>query len=398
MNVSRSEPAAAAGDLHPPDGRHTPEPGTTERTFNGIEVMSSTSTKRLPAPERIPITLIGGYLGAGKTSLLNHLLTHVDGERIAVLVNDFGALGLDAALVARRDAETVTLTNGCVCCSIADDFGAALDALIRSPEPPSRIVVETSGVAETGKTARYAGGWPSARLDAVLTMVDLETIRTQAQDRFVGDLVLRQIDAADVIVANKSDRVDSPTRRATTRWLARRAPRSALVETCHGRVAPAIVLGVGPRTPEVFELPPTPLPHAPGAASQDDGVGVSATRDHENIPIVRVTCRSQEPYMRGALTAALDALPSAVVRFKGVVRLRECPDQPYVLQGVGRRWSLEPAPPQVSTSLGVDDGSAIDFLGVGPAPPIQSALRRLDAMGQSFEVPLSSHPPVRSRR
>ena len=200
-----------------------------------------------PATERIPVTLIGGYLGAGKTSLLNHLLTHAGGERIAVLVNDFGALGLDAALVARRDADTVTLTNGCVCCSIADDFGAALDAQVRADEPPERIVVETSGVAEPAKTARYASGWPGVRLDAVLTVVDLETVRARAKDRFVGDLVVRQIESADLIVANKSDRVDASTRQSAARWLARRAPRAAQIETSHGRVAPAVVLGVDVR-------------------------------------------------------------------------------------------------------------------------------------------------------
>ena len=206
--------------------------------------------------DRIPVTLIGGYLGAGKTSLLSHLLNHAAGERIAVLVNDFGALGLDDALVARRDAETVTLTNGCVCCSIADDFGAALDAQIRSPEPPGRIVVETSGVAEPGKTARYASGWPGVRLDAVLTVVDLETIRTQAKDRYVGDLVVRQIESADLIVANKSDRIDAPVRRSTTEWLVRHTPRARLVETRHGRIAPTVALGVGLHDPDPRTAPP----------------------------------------------------------------------------------------------------------------------------------------------
>ena len=358
--------------------------------------MTAAMSERSPALERIPVTLIGGYLGAGKTSLLNHLLTHVGGERIAVLVNDFGALGLDAALVARRDAETVTLTNGCVCCSIADDFGAALDAQIRSPEPPSRIVVETSGVAETGKTARYASGWPGARLDAVLTVVDMETIRTQSKDRFVGDLVLRQIEAADFIVANKSDRVDSPSRDSTMEWLARRAPRTTRIETRHGRVPPAIVLGLGPRTPEGFERPPTPLPHSHGAANQDDAAGVSATPDPEDIPFVRVTLQSDEPCERSALAAALDDLPSTVVRFKGLVRMRDRPEQPYVLQGVGRRWSLEPAPPQVSTALGVGEGSAIDVLGVGPASSIQSELRKLNAIVRRQNEQAPSHAWSRS--
>ena len=166
-----------------------PNPATSGR----VAWTTARDPMNMPALDRIPVTLIGGYLGAGKTSLLNHLLTHAGGERIAVLVNDFGALGLDAALVARRDADTVTLTNGCVCCSIADDFGAALDAQVRSAAPPARIVVETSGVAEPGKTARYASGWPGVRLDAILTVVDLETIRTQTKNRFVGDLIARQI-------------------------------------------------------------------------------------------------------------------------------------------------------------------------------------------------------------
>ena len=337
---------------------------------------------------RLPVTLIGGYLGAGKTSLLNHLLTHAGGERIAVLVNDFGALGLDAALVARRDADTVTLTNGCVCCSIADDFGAALDAQVRAGEPPERIVVETSGVAEPAKTARYASAWPGVRLDAVLTVVDLETIRTQAKDRFVGDLVVRQIESADLIIANKSDRVEVPARRSTAQWLARRAPRTALVETSHGRVDPAIVLGVDVRDPGGLDAgavddatrssrtnaPTSPALGPPETANPDS----NATLDADALPpFVRVSRRIRDPLDRAALVTALDALPGTVVRFKGVVRLREHPDRPYVLQGVGRRWSLEPAPSHVPAVLGIDDGSAIDLIGVGPVESIERAARTI---------------------
>lgn len=321
--------------------------------------------------------MIGGYLGAGKTSLLNHLLTHAGGERIAVLVNDFGALGLDAALVAGRDADTVTLTNGCVCCSIADDFGAALDAQVRAPERPERIVVETSGVAEPGMTARYASGWPGVQLDAVVTVVDLETVRTQAKDRFVGGLVGRQIESADLIVANKSDRVEVQARRSAAQWLARRAPRAALVETSHGRVAPAFVLGVGLRG--LGRRPgssPDDAMHDRGTGGKDARYAPAATVQ-ESMPFVHLTCRSREPHERTVLAAALDALPSAVVRYKGLVRLQEDPDQPYVLQGIGRRWSLDPAPAHVPAALGVDDGSAIDFIGVGSADPIESALRKI---------------------
>ena len=343
---------------------------------------------RTSALERIPVTLIGGYLGAGKTSLLRHLLTHAAGERIAVLVNDFGALGLDAALVARSDAETVTLTNGCVCCSIADDFGTALDAQVRSTTPPRRIVVETSGVADPARSARYASGWPGVRLDAALTVVDLETVRAQARDRFVGELVVRQIESADLIVANKSDRVAPPARRSAMDWLARRAGRAALLETCHGRVAPTIVLGLDVHDASGLaagsgegeaRLRPVVAPAASTPGSQEAGGPDAhpATGGEAHPPFVRVSCRTHEPFDRARLAASLDALPGTVVRFKGIVRLRHRPDRPFVLQGVGRRWSLQPAPPRVSAILGIDDGSVIDFIGVGPLLPIQSAVRRV---------------------
>ena len=366
----------------------------TNAGLGGVARATARDPMNMPAPDRIPVTLIGGYLGAGKTSLLNHLLTHAGGERIAVLVNDFGALGLDAALVARRDADTVTLTNGCVCCSIADDFGAALDAQVRAGEPPERIVVETSGVAEPAKTARYASGWPGVRLDAVLTVVDLETIRARAKDRFVGDLVVRQIESADLIVANKSDRVDASTRRSEAQWLARRAPRAAQVETSHGRVAPAVVLGVDLRESGGFgegtgdggirsrspnaQVSPASEPFESSEPSERMEPESRTSTDRDALPsFVRVSCRAGDPLDRAALVTALDALPGVVVRFKGVVRLHEHPDRPYVLQGVGRRWSLEPAPSHVPAALGIGDGSAIDLIGVGPAEPIERAARRI---------------------
>ena len=354
-----------------------------------VRAISAAGPIRTARSESIPVTLIGGYLGAGKTSLLNNLLTHAGGERIAVLVNDFGALGLDAALVARRDADTVTLTNGCVCCSIADDFGAALDAQVRSSHPPERIVVETSGVADPGKSARYASGWPGVRLDATITVVDLETIRTLAKDRFVGNLVVRQVRSADVLVANKSDRVEPPQRRSTTDWLARHAPRAALVETCYGRVAPAVVLGMEAHRPGGLaagvgdggtRLLRTNAPVVSGPETHEPGsLDTYATAGGDDLPpFVRASCRTRAPFDRARLSAALDALPSAVVRFKGLVRLRERPEQLLVLQGVGSRWSLEPAPPAATATIsGIEGGSTIDLIGVGPAGPIESAARRI---------------------
>ena len=103
---------------------------------------------------RAPVTLIGGYLGSGKTTVLNHLIRHADGRRLVVLVNDIGAVNVDAALVAEHDGDTMTLTNGCVCCSITDDLGLTLESIRQMPEPPDHVVMELSGVAEPARVAR----------------------------------------------------------------------------------------------------------------------------------------------------------------------------------------------------------------------------------------------------
>ena len=114
----------------------------------------------------IPGTVIGGYLGVGKTTLLNQLLETWQGAPLAVLVNDFGEINIDGALIASQGADTVTLTNGCVCCSLSDDLGAALEAQVKAPSPPARILIEASGVADPANVAVYAAGWPGTALVA----------------------------------------------------------------------------------------------------------------------------------------------------------------------------------------------------------------------------------------
>ena len=102
---------------------------------------------------RLPVTVVGGYLGAGKTTLLNRLLADTQGRRLAVLVNDFGAVNIDAGLIANRDGETISLVNGCVCCSIGDNLGMTLYDLAERPDGPEHIVIEASGVADPARIA-----------------------------------------------------------------------------------------------------------------------------------------------------------------------------------------------------------------------------------------------------
>ena len=118
---------------------------------------------------RIPFTLLGGYLGAGKTTLLNRLLVDAHGQRIAVLVNDVGAVNVDAALIADHDGETLELTNGCVCCAIADDFVTTLERVRAMAPKPDRVVMELSGVAEPARLVPWANT-TGFRLDGVVVV------------------------------------------------------------------------------------------------------------------------------------------------------------------------------------------------------------------------------------
>jgi G3E family GTPase len=285
-------------------------------------------------PGELPVTVIGGYLGAGKTSLVNHILASA-GERVAVLVNDFGDVDIDSELIERRDGDTISLANGCICCSLVDGLAGAL-ATVQAMEPrPHRLVIEASGVADPASIAAYGHG-PGLALDAVIVLVDAETIRTRAVDRYVGDTVQRQLRSADVLVLNKTDLVDEAAGRATAAWLAEQAPEAAIVEARQARVDPAVLFGA-------LRGPPAGPPPAPADAS---GVFESWTWRGDLVE-------------RHRLEALMADLPEGAMRAKGLLRLTDDPGTAMVLQRVGRRWSLRPA----AAEAGSGPGSRVVVIG-----------------------------------
>lgn len=189
----------------------------------------------------IPITIAGGYLGAGKTSLINHVLAGKHGRRVTVLVNDFGAINIDAKLIENSADDTINLTNGCACCAIQDDLGSALQTQIERASPPDHILIEMSGVAEPARIQGYAEAWPGVHLDCVVTLADAETVRSRAADKFVGRVVQRQLSAADFLVLNKVDLVSDDERLRAAAWLRERCPDSRLIEAIHGAVDAAVL-------------------------------------------------------------------------------------------------------------------------------------------------------------
>jgi len=284
------------------------------------------------ASEPIQLTVIGGFLGAGKTTLLNRLLRDAGDRRLAVLVNDFGAINVDAELVQSREGEMVSLKNGCICCGVAGDFIGELALLRDRPDPPAHVVVEASGVADPGQIV-VLGDLPGYRKDAAVVVADAETVRARAAHEATGHLVRAQLRAADLLVLNKTDLVDAEQLAQTRAWLRDIAgPSTAIVEASFGQVPIDVVLGV-----QAIARPERePRDHAHAGHEHAD----------HNHPSFETWSWQGEAAIHGAgLVEALKELPAGIVRAKGLLHLREDPASRYVLQVVGRRFSVLPDRP-----------------------------------------------------
>ena len=156
----------------------------------------------------LPLTILGGYLGAGKTTLINRLLTGHHGKRLTVLVNDFGAVNIDAGLIAEHNGDTISLANGCACCQLQDDALKQLQELAAHKTPPEHVLVEASGAGEPARLAYLGYGVSGLQLSGIYVAIDAETIATKQNDKFTGRLVKRQIAQADFCLLTKTDLTD----------------------------------------------------------------------------------------------------------------------------------------------------------------------------------------------
>jgi G3E family GTPase len=275
----------------------------------------------------ILLTVVGGYLGAGKTTLLNRVLRDAGDRHVAVLVNDFGAIDIDAELIASRDGAIVSLTNGCICCGIGGDFIAALAGLRDVDDLPEHVIVEASGVADPAQIAVF-GDLPGYVRDAVVVVADAETVRARAESARTGHQVLTQLRAADLLVVNKVDLVGAAALAGTRAWLRDAVgPSTSIVDAAFGDVPTDVLIGARDAASAGARPPAREHRHQHG--------------DHH--PRYETWSWSADAPVSGAgLVAALQALPEGIVRAKGILHLREDARNRYVLQLVGRRYSITP--------------------------------------------------------
>ena len=293
--------------------------------------------------KRLPLTVIGGFLGAGKTTLLNHWLRRANGQRLALLVNDFGALNIDAELIESNAGDGVALmklTNGCVCCQIGDDLSMALIKVLESGDAFDAVVIEASGVSDPWRIAQMGRADPGLSLDGVVVLVDAGAALAQRHDPLLSDTLERQLKAADLIVVNKCDLVGAPERAELRRWIAGVAGTVPQFETHDADVPLALLSGAAmPRAPD-----------RSGRADHAADCGHEHHDDHADDPAHGMlfdtwSCRPAQSFDSAALKAWLRETPPGLLRLKGVLRTVDAGGRGgwSELQFAGRHGALRPA-------------------------------------------------------
>ena len=274
----------------------------------------------------LPVTVIGGYLGAGKTTLVNAMLRQAGGRRLAIMVNEFGALPIDSSLVEAADDRIVSLTGGCVCCSYGEDMVSSL-AMLAALEPrPDHVLLEASGVAFPGAIAGTVGLLTDFALDGTVVLADAEAVRRRAADRYVGSTVRQQLAQADLILLNKCDLAADPG--AVEAWLGEAAPAARIVRAERADVPIDAVLGTRPDN----------------AAVRADG----GFRDH-TAGYVAAELDPPAGADPDALARLLADPAHRLLRAKGFVRRAD--GAMAAIQVVGSRWAVSEAPPEAPTGL-----------------------------------------------
>ncbi|MCM0593209.1 MAG: GTP-binding protein [Gloeotrichia echinulata IR180] len=328
-------------------------------------------SQAMDAPKQgLPVTIITGFLGSGKTTLLNHILTNEQGLKTAVLVNEFGEIGIDNELIVSTDENMVELNNGCICCTINNDLVDAVYKVLEREEKLDYLVVETTGLADPLPVALTFLGTELrdlTRLDSIITVVDAANY---SLDLFNSQAAYSQIAYGDVIILNKADLVDEPTLQELERKIGEIKEDARILRTIRSEVPLPLILSVGLfESDKYFETETEKHDHhdhdhdhsACGHDHHDhdhhdhDHDHTACGHDHhdhdhhdhdhsdhlENDGFTSISFQSEKPFSIKKFQYFLDnQLPSGVFRAKGIMWFEESPKR-HIFHLCGKRFTMD---------------------------------------------------------
>jgi G3E family GTPase len=284
---------------------------------------------------RLPVTVITGFLGSGKTTLVRHILTNQQGVRTAVIVNELGEIGIDGELIVSTEDDIVELSNGCICCSSNNDFLDAVFRILERAPAVDYLVIETTGVADplpVVLTLLRSELRDRVRLDSIVTVADAASF---SLDRFDSKAARNQLCHGDVVLLNKCDLVDAAALRAVEDAIRALKSGARMLRTTQCRVALPLILSAG-----LFQSDRFVAEHGHGEGKHDD-----EGYEHDQLAadgFESLSFTSERPFAVRPFQDFLERLPDNVYRAKGVLALAES-EQRYVFHLVAKRFSLDPS-------------------------------------------------------
>jgi G3E family GTPase len=279
----------------------------------------------------IPIILIAGYLGSGKTTFLNRLLSEAQGQRLAILVNDFGAINIDANLIDGAVDGVIALQNGCICCSIASGLQGAIFKVLKREQRPDAIIIEASGASNPGEVLRILSDSAMqdyAALEIVVTLLDCERLPTYTPEEL--KLIKLQLAYSNIVFLSKSLSLSGDAQVAAEGFVSSVNPRVLLFYELSSQINLEFLLGASTRTLG-----------QQGNSLISDGLQMQVPKAEELFR--SWIYESASPTTEAEFQKLLNELPSETVRGKGFLYLKEYPDSKFVFQLVGKNAKVEPA-------------------------------------------------------